>query len=232
MHTLKKLIWVVLVCMAGASHSEPLRHIYVAVNAEMAFEPDMAFIKLQAQSLEANGQLAKVSVDKKVNTLLSALEQLGVDKAHISASQVRIAPQYDYRDGKSLIGYQADRDIVIELKQIDKLNAVLDQSLRASIDSIQHIELSLSDSDQAEQQVYMKAVEKAKHKAHMLARSFNQKLGAVLEIKAGQTHPVGKAMVRNRMSPQEMSFADNAGQYIQQSIRLSVSLEASFFLID
>ncbi|MDW3458667.1 SIMPL domain-containing protein, partial [Escherichia coli] len=71
-----------------------------------------------------------------------------IAKKDISAANLRTQPDYDYQNGKSILkGYRAVRTVEVTLRQLDKLNALLDGALNAGLNEIRSVSLGVAQPD-------------------------------------------------------------------------------------
>ncbi|MFG3825963.1 SIMPL domain-containing protein, partial [Escherichia coli] len=74
---------------------------------------------------------AKKQADERVAQYLTFLELNQISKKDIRSANLRTQPDYDYQNGKSILkGYRAVRTVEVTLRQLDKLNPLLDGALK------------------------------------------------------------------------------------------------------
>ena len=80
-------------------------HIVVSARGEVDAVPDMAQLRLQISETAKTSAPAKQSVDRRVQAVLDVAAKLGLAEEDITASQIRVFPDYQWRDGeRTLLG--------------------------------------------------------------------------------------------------------------------------------
>ncbi len=111
------------------------------------------------------------------------LRKKGIGPKDINAANLNTQPEYDYQQGSSeLKGFRAIRQVQVTLRQIGKLNEILDGTLKLSLNEIRAIKLGVANPDNCHEQVRQKAIQDALLLARSLANSFKVKLGPIYSI--------------------------------------------------
>ena len=109
-------------------------HIVTSGTASVAAVPDIATLAIEVNVAAKDAASAKKQADDRVAQYLSFLEKSGIAKKDISSANLRTQPDYDYQNGKSILkGYRAVRTVEVTLRQLDKLNGLLDGALKAGL---------------------------------------------------------------------------------------------------
>lgn len=147
-------------------------------------QPDMATLTINVSASAKLSVDAKKEVDKRMAEYFAFLEKSGVEKKDISAANVTTSAEYDYSKAGSptLTGYRANRQVVVTLRQLDKLNPLLDGALENQLNEIGSIQLGVADSAKYQAEARTKAIESATQQAKALAEGFGVKLGPVYRI--------------------------------------------------
>ncbi|HLL60361.1 MAG TPA: SIMPL domain-containing protein [Candidatus Nitrosocosmicus sp.] len=145
--------------------------------------PDQAVIRLGMQINTpsiANGQ---EQINKTVNELLDKLKSMGIDKKDIKTENYSINPNYD-RDPNRASGYNINTNVVVTVRDLTKLNSVIDTATATGLNSIGGIEFTLSDDKKSQmlEQARRQAVQEAKNKANSLSRASGIKLGRIINV--------------------------------------------------
>jgi uncharacterized protein YggE len=108
-------------------------HIVTSGTASVDAVPDVATLAIEVNVSAKDAASAKKQADDRVAQYLSFLEQNGVEK-DINSANLRTQPDYDYQNGKSILkGYRAVRTVEVTVRQLDKLNSLLDGALKAKV---------------------------------------------------------------------------------------------------
>ena len=112
-------------------------HIVTSGTASVDAVPDIATLAIEVNVAAKDAATAKKQADERVAQYISFLELNQIAKKDISSANLRTQPDYDYQDGKSILkGYRAVRTVEVTLRQLDKLNSLLDGALKAGLNEI------------------------------------------------------------------------------------------------
>ena len=120
-------------------------HIVTSGTASVAAVPDIATLAIEVNVAAKDAATAKKQADERVAQYISFLELNQIAKKDISSANLRTQPDYDYQDGKSILkGYRAVRTVEVTLRQLDKLNSLLDGALKAGLNEIRSVSLGVA----------------------------------------------------------------------------------------
>ncbi len=198
-------------------------HIETVGTSHLKIAPDMAVISVQVSLTKDDAKQAKVAVDQAVAKFIKRLKDAGVDKNAISSANLSIQPQYHYpsKQPKELVGYRANRQVIVTIKQLPKLNDILDSALEEGINQVQNISLKSSNETAAIEQARQAAIKDAKQKAQSLAQGFERELDGVWKIRYLTQQPVQPVMMR--MAAMQSDTAESY-QYGQVSVEERVEV--------
>lgn len=169
---------------AQASELPEGPHIVTSGMASVDAVPDIATLAIEVNVAAKDAATAKKQADERVAQYLSFLEQNQIAKKDISAANLRTQPDYDYQNGKSILkGYRAVRTVEVTLRQLDKLNSLLDGALKAGLNEIRSVSLGVAQPDAYKDKARKAAIDDAIHQAQALAVGFNSKLGPVYSVR-------------------------------------------------
>lgn len=159
-------------------------HIVTSGTASVDATPDIATLAIEVNVSAKDAASAKKQADERVAQYLSFLEQNQIAKKDISSANLRTQPDYDYQNGKSVLkGYRAVRTVEVTLRQLDKLNSLLDGALKAGLNEIRSVSLGVAQQDAYKDKARKAAIDDAVHQAEQLAAGFNSKLGPVYSVR-------------------------------------------------
>ncbi|MGU9868547.1 oxidative stress defense protein [Kluyvera ascorbata] len=172
-------------------------HVVTSGTASVDAVPDIATLAIEVNIAAKDAASAKKQADQRVAQYLSFLEQNGVAKKDISSANLRTQPDYDYQNGKSVLkGYRAVRTVEVTLRQLDKLNSLLDGALKAGLNEIRSVSLGVAQPDTYKDKARKAAIEDAIHQAQSLAAGFHSKLGPVYSVRYHVSNYQPSPMVR------------------------------------
>lgn len=186
-------------------------HIVTSGTASVDAVPDIATLAIEVNIAAKDAASAKKQADDRVAQYLTFLDQNGVAKKDIRSANLRTQPDYDYQNGKSILkGYQAVRMVEVTLRELDKLNALLDGALKAGLNEIRSVSLGVAKPEAYKDQARKAAIDDAVRQAQELASGFKGTLGPVYSVRYHVSNYQPSPMVR-------MMKADAASTTAQES---------------
>ncbi len=158
--------------------------------------PDIAKVSAGIQDSGTSLTQVQDSVNKKSQSLVSALKKLGIDDKDIKTTSYNIYPESDYESNPPKItGYRVSIDYEVTIKNIDKVNEALVTVTGAGANLVGNVSFDLSDEAETKalNEARGDAVEKAKKSAESLAKVSGVTLGKIVNIsesQAGAPRPV------------------------------------------
>jgi uncharacterized protein YggE len=221
------------VCGANALADEPRpRTVNVSGVAEVSAAPDLARVVLGVESRKPTMEPARAEVAATVDRVLALARDLKIDPKYVNATRVQIQPEYRWNENdreRVLLGYVVSRQVEIELKDLDKLGALLERAVDAGVNQVGDPMLDSSRRKELEREAMTKALEDARLNAEALARAAGAKLGQPRMLAAsGGTPPV--PLYRARLAQMDMAAAQEA-TYQAGDMKFSASVNAEYDLI-
>lgn len=207
-------------------------HVVTSGTASVDATPDIATLNIEVNVSAKDAASAKKQADQRVAEYFTFLQKNGIEKKDINAANLRTQPEYDYlKDGSSqLKGYRAVRQVQVTLRQLEKLNDLLDGALSSGLNEIRAVEMGVANPDSYRTQARQKAMDNAMQQAKSLAEGFHAKLGPVYSVRYHlanyQPMPVAR-MYKGANSPAQLDAAET---YEQQSIRFDDQVDVVFEL--
>ncbi|ENM2867619.1 oxidative stress defense protein [Citrobacter koseri] len=205
-------------------------HIVTSGTASVDATPDIATLAIEVNVSAKDAASAKKQADERVAQYLSFLEQNQIAKKDISSANLRTQPDYDYQNGKSVLkGYRAVRTVEVTLRQLDKLNSLLDGALKAGLNEIRSVSLGVAQPDAYKDKARKAAIDDAVHQAEQLAAGFNSKLGPVYSVRYHVSNYQPRPVVR--MMKADAAPAVSAQEtYEQPTIQFADQVDVVFQL--
>lgn len=205
-------------------------HVVTSGQATVDARPDIATLSIMVNVSSKDAADAKKQADDRVAQYFDFLQKNGIEKKDIDAANLSTQPEYDYtKEGKSILkGYRAVRQVQVTLRQLDKLNELLDGALKSGLNEIRAVELGVTNPENYKDQARKAAMDNATKQAAALAEGFNAKLGPVYSIRyhVANYQPMPMA----RMYKAAAASADTTAQqtYEQQSIHFDDQVDVVF----
>ena len=207
-------------------------HVVTSGTSSVDATPDIATLAIEVSVSSKDAAQAKKQVDERVAQYFDFLQKNNIEKKDISAANLRTQPEYDYlKTGESVLkGYRAVRQVQVTLRQLDKLNELLDGALKSGLNEIRAVELGVAKPDVYREQARQKAIENATQQAASLAKGFNAKLGPVYSIRYHVANYQPMPVARMYKSAGAAAESDVAQTYEQQSIHFDDQVDVVFEL--
>ncbi|WP_283603836.1 oxidative stress defense protein [Serratia proteamaculans] len=207
-------------------------HVVTSGTSSVDATPDIATLAIEVSVSSKDAAQAKKQVDERVAQYFDFLQKNNIERKDISAANLRTQPEYDYlKTGESVLkGYRAVRQVQVTLRQLDKLNELLDGALKSGLNEIRAVELGVAKPDVYREQARQKAIENATQQAASLAKGFNAKLGPVYSIRYHVANYQPMPVARMYKSAGAAAESDAAQTYEQQSIHFDDQVDVVFEL--
>lgn len=203
-------------------------HIVTSGTASVDAVPDVATLAIEVNVAAKDAASAKKQADDRVAQYLF-LEQNGVAKKDISSANLRTQPDYDYQNGKSILkGYRAVRSVEVTVRQLDKLNSLLDGALKAGLNEIRSVSLGVAQPEKYKDEARKAAIDDAMHQAQQLAAGFKSKLGPVYSVRYHVSNYQPSPMVR--MMKADAAPVSAQESYEQPTIQFDDQVDVVFQL--
>lgn len=118
----------------------------------------------------------------------------------------------------------------VTLRQLDKLNGLLDGALKANLNEIRSVELGVAKPEAYREQACQEAIKNAVSQAQSLAKGFGVVLGPVYSIQYHVSNYQPAPVSRMYMAADSMPKASAAQTYEQQTIQFDDQVDVVFSL--
>jgi uncharacterized protein len=192
--------------------------------------PDTATISIEVVVSVKDAAEAKKQVDNRVVQYFDFLHKNGIEKKDINAANLITQPEYDYpKTGETVLkGYRAVRQVQVTVRQLNKLNVLLDEALKFGLNEIRDVSFGVANPAIYREQARKKAIENAISQAHSLAEGFKVKLGHIYSIHYHTDNYQPRPVMYN--SIKLASSSNPAKTYEQENIQFDDRVDAVFEL--
>lgn len=208
-------------------------HIVTSGTSSVDATPDIARLAIEVSVSSKDAAEAKKQVDARVAQYFDFLGKNGIEKKDINAANLRTQPEYDYlkTGGSVLKGYRAVRQVEVTLRQLDKLNELLDGALKSGLNEIRTVELGVANPETYRDDARKKAIEQATSQAEALAQGFNAKLGPIYSVRYHVANYQPMPMARMFKTADAAVQSEAAQTYEQQTIHFDDQVDVVFELL-
>ncbi|QYR53053.1 SIMPL domain-containing protein [Lysobacter soyae] len=163
-------------------------HVVTSGRATSSARADIADLSVTAAFTDETGIRAKERTDAAVALLLASLKRMNVSDSDISASTLAVREDFTYENGKmTKRGIVASRSVKFKLRDVSKIDAVMNAVLDAGVSRIEDPKFTSSSADAIRSALRAEASQKAHASATVLAAGFNAALGKVYSINSVQS---------------------------------------------
>jgi hypothetical protein len=165
--------------------------VTVTGEATVAAAPDAAQIRIGVSSQGKTARAASDANVKDMTVVLAAIKESGVADRDIQTTSLSLQPQYDPNKtgGARLIGFQANNQVTIKVRDIGQLPNILDRAISAGANEMSGIEFVVSEQSKLLDKARAEAIADARHKAELYANAAGMKVGRVMTISEEDTVP-------------------------------------------
>jgi hypothetical protein len=147
-------------------------------------KPDVAITNLGVTSEGAESSDVVNKNNEKMNAIIKAVKDLGIDDKDIQTSMYNLSPKYNYtrENGSYLDGYTLNQQITVKIRDFDKISSVLDVATQNGANQVGNLQITVDDQETYKAEARQKAIESAKEKAKEMAKESGIKLGKIVDI--------------------------------------------------
>ena len=159
--------------------------ITVSGHGHIALAPDTAFVTLGMETVGKSVGEAQRQNRQAMNKVVERLRGLQIDQERIQTASFTVSPQYKPPPKRTadappalpeIIAYIVSTNLTVEVRNLEKVGAVIEESLAAGANRFQALHWALLDEQQAKLNALKQAAVKAREKATALSESLKVKL--------------------------------------------------------
>ena len=150
--------------------------------AELKVTPDQATIQLGVERQSATAKFAKAGVASTSRKILAALKELNIEDKDIQTAYLYLEPMIDYRKGLRITNFTAEQSLSVTVRDLSRLDTVMDAVISAGANRIGGIEYQSSDLRRYKDQARDAAAQAAREKAEALAKALGNQIGKTYSI--------------------------------------------------
>jgi uncharacterized protein YggE len=155
--------------------------VFVGADGRYEANPDTAVIELAISTQEDTSSAAYARASKAAEEVRQVLRANGVDPKLAEIGYFALQPVYDDRTPKrKLIGYRVVSNVVLKLKQFERIGPIVDQLVKADVTENQQLSYTLEDKDAAKSKAVEDAYRRARASAESLAQAGGRTVGELI----------------------------------------------------
>ncbi|MDF2460117.1 MAG: uncharacterized protein K0S79_2533 [Nitrospira sp.] len=154
-------------------------------HGQIALAPDTAFVTLGTETIGKSVAEAQRQNRQVMNKVVERLRGLQIEQERIQTASFTVSPQYKPPPKRSadsapappeIIAYIVSNNLTVEVRNLEKVGAVIEESLAAGANHFQALHWALRDEQQAKLSALKQAAAKAHEKATALSEALKVKL--------------------------------------------------------
>lgn len=157
------------------------RTITVEADGKAVMSPNIAVttigMDIEAKTV-AEAQTKNTTV---INSLLTKIQALGVEKKDIQTANYDIYPQYDYKDGTQVLrGYRVSQNVTVKIRDLVKANSVIALAGEVGATNVSGLRFTVDDRDVYKDLAREAALAKVNEKVAALEKALNVQVKSVI----------------------------------------------------
>jgi len=206
----------------------PVRSMNVSGTGEVTLKPDIAYINIGVHTEKATASEATAQNNTDAQAVIDALTAAGVAADDIQTTNFSIY-QKDITDpttgAKLSTVYAVDNTVYVTVRDLTKLGAVLDATVKAGANNVNNIQFDLADKTKALSDARTAAVKDAKTEADQLAAAAGVTLGNIQTINYNENTPPSPVFYGKSVN---MAVADAAVPISSGTLQISVNVTITY----
>lgn len=148
-------------------------------------------IGLKTETKKTAAEATKDSTDK-MNDIVSAVKDLGVEEKDIKTTNYHLNPVYNWteKNGQQLIGYEVSQNVTLKVRNLESIGDIIAGTTEKGANQIGGINFTIDDEYELRNEARGLAIEKAKEKAQMIADESGMELGKIKSVYENGYQPV------------------------------------------
>jgi uncharacterized protein YggE len=225
---LRLAIALALLLPATALAEAPPRTLTVSAEGETRVVPDEVFVTVSVHTEGKTASQALAQNDERTKaTLALAREKFGIAPEHLQTGQLSLGQRYSNDREPKLVGYEANREVVLCLLDLPRFEALLSALVEAGVNGIPGFQLTSTRLPAQREAARLAAVRAAKEKAAAMAKELGQKLGRPLEVSESASYNESA----RSYTPSHGGSA-SAGAFSPGELVITAAVTARFELVD
>lgn len=165
-----------------AEEAEQFNRVTVNGEGRLLVKPDVAYVNVGIEAQNADADEAQKEARDKMNRIMRALEQLGIDEENIETLGYSLNRQYNYYENSREEYYMARNTVKVTVDDLDRVGAIIDGVTAAGANNINSVRFAIKDESQYYNEALKLAMENAKGKATAIMSTFGKTPGAPLTV--------------------------------------------------
>jgi len=179
---------IAITCLTGFALADDLDDSTITINGSASIEvaPDIVNVFLGVMETKDEISQAQSSANAKINAIIAALIENGVEAKDIATSSYMIYAdyRYDYTENQEIfLGFTANCELSIRVRDVEKAGALIDLAFQAGANRLNSFDFSIEDNKAYHDEALTRAVADAAHRADVIAKAAGVQIQGIVSIK-------------------------------------------------
>ena len=174
----------------------------VSAQAEASRTPDVATLSTGVVTQAADANSALRANATQMAKVVATIKAAGIAEKDIQTSGINVNPEYRYAENQppKITGYQASNTVSIKVREVGKLGEVLDALVASGANQVNGPSFEIDEPEVVYDEARRAALEKAKVRAEMYAKSLGMKVRRIVSISEGAGFQPPRPMMMKAMA--------------------------------
>ncbi len=211
-----------------------MRTITVSAEKDIYVKPDLAEVNFSVKTEAKTVKQAMLANTNKMNNIITAFKQEGIDKKDLKTTNFSIYPRYEWQkqaipepSGKRILtGYEVSQTIKVKIRNLDKVGKIIKVATKAGANQVGSLQFSIDKKDKFIQEARAGAIGKAKARAKELAKLLGVKLVKIINYSENNYRPrtFGLSMAKSENSSQALPKIEPGQNKIEVNVSLTYEI--------
>jgi uncharacterized protein YggE len=154
--------------------------------------PDIALVSLGVKTEGKTTADAITENSEKMNAVIKAVKDSGVDEKDIQTTNYSLSPLYNYTEaaGRIFQGYTLYQELQVKIRDFSKVGDILQKAVAQGANLTSNLQFTIENPEQYKQEARAKAIEQAKANAKNLEKTSGIKLGKLINVYENYVYPM------------------------------------------
>lgn len=218
-----------LLISCSMAFAQETRTISVDGTSVIKAMPDRATVNISIESTAKDAKEASAQNAIVMNKIQKDIMALAITKDNIKTTNYNLYPLYNRKDNgrQEITGYSVSNQITVTVDNIDIVGNVIDTAINAGANSVNSVEFSLKDPQSYKDKVLVQAINDAKRKADIIAKTLGKNVVNVVSVNFNNSYIEARTFNSMMYAKAADSAAVGASSPIQAgdiSVKANVSI--------
>ena len=204
----------------------------VSAEASSTRVPDVAMISTGVVTRADDTVTAMRQNAEEMAKVMAALKKAGIAERDIQTSGINLNPRYHYQENQPprITGYEARNNLRVKVRDLSRLGRILDTLVAEGANEINGPSFMIDKPDEAYDEARRAALEKARARADMYARTLGLRVRRIVSIDEGGGYRPPMPMMRSMAMDAVQVTGSTVTEVAPGESTLSITLNIVFEL--